>query len=54
MGDRELRGERPGMYRCRNCKTAIRHEGVSPGQGTRFSVVPHEHGELDLQEIPRV
>lgn len=54
MGDRELRGEKPGLYRCRRCKTAIRNEGRAPGQGTRFSVVPHEHGELKLTEIPRV
>jgi hypothetical protein len=54
MGDRQLRGEQPGLYRCRRCKTAIRMEGRSPGQGSRFSVVPQERGELDLKTIPRV
>lgn len=55
MGDREMRGEKPGVYRCRKCKTAIRHEGGAPGQGTRFTVVPHENGEMkNLTTIPRV
>lgn len=51
MGERK---EPPGMYRCRKCKTAIRVEGTTYGQGSRLTVVPHEHGELDLKTIPRV
>lgn len=47
--------ERVGMYyRCRKCKTALRLEGHDRGLGSVLSVLPNEHGELKLQEIPRV
>jgi hypothetical protein len=51
MGERK---DPPGLYRCRRCKTAIRLEGRAPGQGSRFSVLPQEHGEMNLETIPRV
>lgn len=57
MGERTNRpgrfAERPGMYRCRRCKTAIRVE-KGYGSGSLISVVPNEHGELNLVTIPRV
>jgi len=49
-----FRKEKQGMYRCRKCKTAIRVGDHVPGEGSRTSVVPDEHGELNLLTIPRV
>lgn len=54
MGERGARGEKPGMYRCRKCKAAIRVLRGGDGAGSLIETVPNEHGELDLRTIPRV
>ena len=53
MGERGSRGEKPGLYRCRKCKRAIRVVRGGDGAGSLIETVPNEHGEMALQEIPR-